>query len=158
MTSKHIFAGAFGFLMLFSLNIWANDWSLEDAAGARHTLSGERGKWVLVNFWAPWCPPCIKEIPDFVALQKRSDVQVIGVAVMYKNRLEVMDEAKQLAINYPVVLGNEDIAGDFGGIAGLPTSFLYTPAGKLVGKHEGPLTQDEIEQALEGKAGALFTH
>lgn len=146
--------GILTLLLLFSLNTRADDWSLKDAAGARHTLSSLHGKWVLVNFWAPWCPPCIQEIPGFIALQSRSDLQVIGVAVMYKSRREVMDEAKSLAINYPVVLGNEDIAGDFGGVAGLPTSFLYTPSGQLVGKHEGPLTQDEIEQAIEGQAAA----
>ena len=146
--------GILALLLLFSLNTWADDWSLKDAAGVRHTLPGLNGKWVLVNFWAPWCPPCIAEIPGFISLQSRSDLQVIGVAVMYKSRREVMDEAKNLAINYPVVLGNEDIAGDFGGVAGLPTSFLYTPAGQLVGKHEGPLTQNEIEQAIEGQAAA----
>ena len=154
MTPKHIFAG--GLLALLSFSALAGDWSLRDVAGNTHTLSGERGKWVLVNFWAPWCPPCIQEIPDFVALKSRPDVQVIGVAVMYKNRREVMDEAKSLAINYPVVLGDEDTAGDFGGVTGLPTSFLYAPNGKLLGKHEGPLTQDEIKRAIEGNATALF--
>lgn len=156
MTSKYIFAGLL--LALLSFSAVASDWSLKDVSGAKHTLPGEHGKWVLVNFWAPWCPPCIQEIPDFVALQNSHDVEVIGVAIMYKSRREVTDMAGRLAINYPVVLGDEDTAGDFGGISALPTSFLYTPAGQLVGKHEGPLTRDEIEQALEGKAGALFTN
>lgn len=123
-----------------------------------HTLSGLSGRWVLVNFWAPWCPSCLQEIPEFVSLQSRhKDLQVIGVAVMYKTRLEVLDSVQ--AVNYPIVLGSEDTASDFGGMRGLPTTFLYSPAGKLAGKHEGPLTQEEIEQVIAGKqaAAALFT-
>ena len=156
MTSIRTLRRILALLLLCSLSAFADDWSLKDTSGVRHTLSDQHGKWVLVNFWAPWCPPCIQEIPAFVSLQKRGDLQVIGVAVMYKNRREVMDVAKSLAINYPVVLGKEDIAADFGGVTGLPTSFLYAPNGKLLGKHEGPLTQDEIKRAIEGNATALF--
>ncbi len=144
--------------MLLSFSVFADGWSLKDVSGVTHALSGERGKWVLVNFWAPWCPPCIQEIPDLVALQSGHEVDVIGVAIMYKNSREVTDMAGNLSINYPVVLGDEDTAGDFGGIAALPTTLLYGPAGQLVGKHEGPLTRAQIEQAVEGKATTLFTH
>lgn len=139
---------------------WADGWSLKDRDGVQYTLSGLHGKWVLINFWAPWCPSCLQEIPDLTALQQQhKDLQVIGVAVMYKSRKEVMDTAARQAISYPVVLGNEDTAADFGGLDGLPTSLLYSPSGKLVGHHQGPLTQDEIEQAIEQKpeAATLFT-
>jgi len=138
----------------------AGDWNLKDKDGTHYTLSGLRGKWVLVNFWAPWCPLCIQEIPDLILLQQQhKDLQVIGVAVMYKSRKEVMDTVSKQSISYPIVFGNEDIAGDFGGMDGMPTSFLYSPSGKLVGRHQGPLTQNEIEQAIEQKPGAadLFT-
>ncbi|MBI5437169.1 MAG: TlpA family protein disulfide reductase [Nitrosomonadales bacterium] len=138
----------------------ARDWNLKDKDGTHYTLSGLRGKWVLVNFWAPWCPLCIQEIPEFISLQQQhKDLQVIGVAVMYKNREEVMDMVSKKSISYPVVFGNEDTAGDFGGIDGMPTSFLYSPSGKLVGRHQGPLTQNEVEQAIEQKPDAadLFT-
>ena len=147
-------------LLTFSSCAWSGDWSLKDKEGVRYTLSGMHGRWVLVNFWAPWCPVCIHEFPEFISLQKENrDLQVIGVAVMYQNRREVLDMVQSQAISYPIVFGNEDTAGDFGGIVGLPTSFLYSPSGKLVGKHSGPLTKDEIGQAIEGKpeAAALFT-
>ena len=138
----------------------AGDWNLKDKDGANYTLSGLRGKWVLVNFWAPWCPPCLQEMPDLAALQQRHrDLQVIGVAVMYGSRKEVMDIVSKQSISYPIVFGNEDTAGDFGGLDGMPTSFLYSPSGKLVGHHQGILTQSEIEQAIAQKpdATALFT-
>jgi thiol-disulfide isomerase/thioredoxin len=145
-------------LLTCSLGSWAEGWSLKDTTGVRHTLSGMSGKWVLVNFWAPWCPMCIHEMPEFTSLQQaHQDLQVIGVAVMYKTRAEVIDMARSQNIAYPIVFGNEDTAGDFGGIVGLPTSFLYSPAGKLIGRHAGPLSKLEVEQAMEGKAAALFT-
>lgn len=155
--------GALLTTLLFSLGYanatWAGDWKLKDKDGAQYTLTGLRDKWVLVNFWAPWCPPCVQEIPDLDALQlQHKDLQVIGVAVMYGSRKEVMDIVNRQSISYPIVFGNEDTAGDFGGLDGMPTSFLYSPSGKLVGRHQGVLTQSEVEQAIqqEPDAAALF--
>ncbi len=150
------------FLLALSLAhaAWAGDWNLKDKDGAHYALSNLQGKWVLVNFWAPWCPSCIQEIPEFNTLQQQhKDLQVIGVAVMYQSRQEVLDKITKYSISFPTVFGNEDTAGDFGGLDGMPTSFLYSPSGQLVGHHQGPLTQNEIEQAIEQKpeAAALFT-
>ena len=144
---------------LLCLNAWGGEWTLKDRDGVRHTQSGMHGKWTLVNFWAPWCPTCLQELPDFVAVQKaHHDLQVIGVAVMYKSRKEVNEVASQLSVSYPVVYGSEDIASNFGGMEGLPTTYLYNPSGKLVGRHAGPLTEEQLEQALSGKAPQLFTN
>ena len=146
----------FYLLLAFSSMTMADDWTLKDKDGMGYSLSGLHGKWVLVNFWAPWCPTCLQEMPELVTLQKtHPDLQLIGVAVMYKTRREVTDIAQNLT--YPVVFGNEDTAADFGGIPGLPTSFLYTPDGKLAGRHSGPLTLVDIEQAMAGKSATLFT-
>ena len=148
--------GALFTLLLLILSIghaaWAGDWNLKDKDGAHYTLSGMHGKWVLVNFWAPWCPPCLMEIPDLVALQQRhKNLQVIGVAVMYGSRKDVMDMVNKKSISYPVVFGTEDTAGDFGGLTGLPTSFLYSPSGKLVEHIVGPVTQVDIERKILDK-------
>jgi thiol-disulfide isomerase/thioredoxin len=139
--------------------VLAEGWKLKDKDGVSYALSGLKGKWVLVNFWAPWCPICIDEMPEFNALQKQhQDLQIIGVAVMYQKKQEVMDVIRAQSISYPVVLGNEDIASEFGEMKGMPTSFLYAPSGKLVGQHDGPLTQHEIEQAIAQapEAAGLF--
>ena len=134
-------------ILSFGHAAWAGDWNLKDKDGAHYTLSGMHGKWVLVNFWAPWCPPCLQEIPDLISLQKRhKNLQVIGVAVMYGSRQKVMEVVNKLSISYPIVFGTEDTAGDFGGLAGLPTSFVYSPSGKLVEHIVGPVTQTDIER------------
>ncbi|VVC83394.1 Thioredoxin [Sideroxydans sp. CL21] len=150
------------FLSLCTVHIaLANDWSLKDKDGTHYKLSELKGKWVLVNFWAPWCEPCLQEMPGLDTLQKQhKDLLVIGVAVMYRKNQEVMDAVRSTSVSYPIVLGNEDIASDFGEMKGMPTSFLYSPSGRLIGHHDGPLTQADIEQAIAQKPGSaeLFTH
>lgn len=137
-------------------SVRAADWSLTAQDGTHYSLSGLHGKWVLVNFWAPWCPPCLAEMPGFVTLQKHhQDLQVIGVAVMYHAKQEVLGVMHDKAISYPIVFGNEDIASEFGSMSGMPTSFLYSPEGRLIGRHEGPLTPAEIEQAMHGDSAAF---
>jgi thiol-disulfide isomerase/thioredoxin len=144
------------FASAFSLNARSDGWSLLSSDGVRISLDGLHGKWVLVNFWAPWCPPCLAEMPDLARFQEHhKDIQIIGVAVMYHARHDVTDIAKEKALSYPVVFGNEDIASDFGGVSGLPTSFLYSPSGKLVGQHQGPLTPEDIEHAMNGSLAAF---
>jgi thiol-disulfide isomerase/thioredoxin len=133
----------------------ADDWNLKDNNGVHYKLSEQKGKWVLVNFWAPWCPECLQEIPELNALQKQhKDIQVIGVAVMYRKNQEVTEAARAHSISYPLVLGNEDIASDFGEMKGMPTSFLYSPSGNLIGRHDGPLTLNDVEQAIAQKPNA----
>ena len=130
----------------------ADDWSLKDKDGVHYRLSEQKGKWVLVNFWAPWCPPCLEELPGLDAIQKQhKDLLVIGVAVLYRKKQDVIDAIQKASVSYPIVLGNEDIASDFGEMKGMPTSFIYSPYGKLVGHHDGPLTQADIEQAMAQK-------
>ena len=133
----------------------ADDWKLTDTAGVEHTLAGAKGKWVLVNFWAPWCPPCLEEMPALSALQKRHrDLQVIGVAIMYRKADEVRAVVNRQKLAYPVVLGNEDLASEFGELPGLPVSFLYDASGRRVGRHDGPLKADDVERVMAHAPGA----
>jgi len=144
------------FASAFSPITRADNWSLLASNGIRYSLDDLHGKWVLVNFWAPWCPPCLAEMPDLAKFQERhKNIQIIGVAVMYRARHDVTDIAKEKALTYPVVFGNEDIASEFGGVSGLPTSLLYSPSGKLVGQHQGPLTPQQLEQAISRSTAAF---
>lgn len=137
-------------LLLIGNALASDEWALKDMKGKTHTLSAYQGKWVLVNFWATWCSPCVAEIPEFNSLQQAhpDELVIIGIAESYRTRQEVMDFVHDKKIVYPVVLGNEDTAGDFGGLDGTPTSFLYSPSGKLVDRHEGFMTQADIERKL----------
>jgi thiol-disulfide isomerase/thioredoxin len=139
-------------LMLFTSQVYAGGWSIKDTEGVKYKLADLKGKWVVVNFWAPWCPPCLAEIPELNTLQQQhKDVLVIGVSEQYKRKQEVTDVVKKLSVTYPVVFGDEDTAAEFGGIEGLPTTFIYSPEGKLVMRHDGPVTQQEIELSMAQK-------
>lgn len=129
----------------------AEDFSLTDTQGKTHRLSDYRGKWVLVNFWATWCPPCLEEIPDLVALYEahRTELVVIGVAMEYKDPKAVLEFADNMFISYPLVLGNDKIAAQIGKVNGLPTSFIFNPGGKLVMRHVGALKRQGVEQIMD---------
>lgn len=128
----------------------AGAWSVEDSTGKTLNQASYPGQWVLVNFWATWCTDCAKEIPQLVRLQhdKVGTLAIIGVAVDYRDPQAVLNFARQEGIDYPIVLGNEDTAAEFGGIRGLPESFLYAPDGSLVRRFPGPVTEPLIEKIL----------
>jgi len=143
-------AGVASIALLLSLNAYAGGWTLTDQQGKDYVQTDSHGKWVLVNFWAPWCSSCLHEIPELVSLQHRyPSIQIIGVAIMYRSRQKVDDIKHKAHLNYPVVMGNEDIASDFGSIRGLPTSYLYAPSGKLIRKFEGEVPIANIESRLD---------
>ena len=119
-----------GSLLAWSFSGHAVDFSLEDMQGKTHRLVDYRGKWVLVNFWATWCPPCLNEIPELIALHGANEVAVIGIAIDSGSRKKVARFAEARGINYPVVMGNDRIAAQIGEVEVLPTSYLYAPNGK----------------------------
>jgi thiol-disulfide isomerase/thioredoxin len=140
-------------LVVLSAGAVAGGFSLKDSKGKVHNLSDYKGKWVLVNFWATWCPPCLDEIPDLIALheQKNSKVAVIGVAMDYQNSKQVIEFADSMFISYPIVLGNQKMAAQIGPVEGLPTTYLYNPQGKMVAQNVGAVTRAAIENFIAGK-------
>jgi peroxiredoxin len=112
--------------------------TLTDLNGKAVSLADFRGKVVILDFWATWCPPCKKEIPDFVDLQKSfgaQGVQVVGIALDDLDKVKAFTQ--QNGINYPVLLGTQDITVKYGGIDGIPTTFVIDRKGKIVNRFEG---------------------
>lgn len=137
-------------LLLSVLATAAQAFNLTDSNGKAHRLADYKGKWVLVNFWATWCPPCLEEIPDLVALHedKKSKVAVIGIAMEYKDSKYVLDFADQQMISYPIVLGNNALAKQIGPVRGLPTTYLFNPQGKVVAYNVGALSRADVEKYI----------
>lgn len=138
-------------LALFSLSVHA--FTLVDSTGKSHSLAQYKGKWVLVNFWATWCPPCLEEIPDLNALHenKKNNLVVLGVAMDYRDPKAVLQFADQMMVSYPIILGDQKVAAQVGTIPGLPTTYLYNPQGKVVAYNVGALTRDAVERYIRGK-------
>jgi len=127
------------------------NFELKDTAGIKHQLSAYNGKWVLVNYWATWCPPCLEEVPDLVNLydhRRKKDLVVIGVVFDYKNTKEVDDYVDDMLMSYPIVLGDDEVVAQIGSAEVLPTTFIYNPKGELVKIKRGLITKQYIEKLI----------
>lgn len=124
-------------------------------SGAAWDLGQQRGKWVIVNYWATWCGPCLQEMPELSALAAmRPHIAVIGLA--YEDNtvddLRAFMQAHQTT--YPIALIDVyDPPKDFGAPRGLPTSWLIAPDGKLMRKYTGPVTASMLEQDIASFGG-----
>jgi thiol-disulfide isomerase/thioredoxin len=140
--------------MCCALGAAAQPFEFKDMQGNAQRLSDYRGKWVLVNFWATWCPPCLEEVPDLVSLHeahKTKDLVVIGVALDSTEKSVKAFVAKR-NVTYPVVMGDYDMAEQVGQVEVLPTSYLYNPQGELVSYQEGLLSRESVESYIKSRS------
>lgn len=144
----------FSVLLTCSWYSSAADFALEDLSGNTLHLSDYRGKWVVVNFWATWCPPCLREIPELVGLHnahKDRDLVVIGVAMDSGSSSKIADFSRAHGMSYPVVAGNRKISAQIGAVDVLPVSYIYNPKGEQVSYQAGEVTRASIEDYIRRK-------
>lgn len=130
----------------------APDFTLESLDGKSMRLSDFRGKAVLLNFWATWCGPCKIEMPWFVDFQKEygsQGLQIVGVAMDDSSKEDIAKFAKEMGVNYPVLLGKEAVGDEYGGVPALPESFFIGRDGKIVDKILGLKGKGEIEDSIK---------
>lgn len=124
--------------------------------GEKFDLAAQRGKWVIVNFWATWCSPCIEEMPALSAfVESRDDVRAIGLAWEDTDKAEILEFAKKHPVAYP--LAQPDVyepLADFETPRGLPTTYLIDPEGRVAKRFTGPVTVKDLEQAIVAASAA----
>lgn len=142
-------------LMLCNTTYAEKPFTLIDITGKQHRSQDYQGKWIIVNYWATWCPPCLEEVPDLVNLydqRKDQDLMVLGVVFEFKNIREVEKFADDMLMSYPIVLGNDRVVAEIGSAAVLPTTYIYNPQGRLVKVKKGLITRQYIEELLAGES------
>lgn len=131
----------------------APTFTIETVSGGMFRLQDHRGSVVVLNFWATWCPPCRREIPDFVSLQRElgdEGLQFVGVALERDaGPEEVRAFADEMDINYPIGMGDGAIAKKYGGVRGLPMTFVIGRGGDIRKVIQGLATEDRIRPVLE---------
>jgi len=134
----------------------APDFTLTTPEGKTMKLSDFHGKAILLNFWATWCEPCKVEMPWFVDLQKKygpQGLQVLGVAMDDASPNSISAFAQKMGVNYPILVGKEEVGAQYGGIDYLPSTFYINREGKVLDHVFGLASRSEIEANIEKALG-----
>lgn len=142
-----------------SIGSIAPDFSLITLNGKEVTLKQFKDKVVILNFWASWCSPCRYEIPDFIKMydkHKKEGLEIVGIALNSGNAAQIQSFVKNISINYTILTGDEkylrDLTIKYGGIRGIPTTFLIDKKGiirqKWVGARTEEIFMSEVEKLL----------
>ncbi len=122
--------------------------------GAQYDLAAKRGRWIVVNFWATWCSPCLKEMPELDALDaEREDIEVIGLAYEEIEPADLRAFLDKRPVKYPIAIVDVyDPPADFPTPRGLPMTHVIAPDGTVAKRFMGPVTKDELAAVVDGKA------
>ncbi len=136
----------------------APEFTLYTLDGEEIKLSDYFGKVVILDFWATWCPPCRKSIPDLISIQNeyKDDLIIIGISLdQPSSQSELQPFIESYGINYPVVLGTNQVLAAYGNVQAIPTSFIIDQEGNIINKHVGIVPKstlvEEINALLRGK-------
>ncbi len=130
----------------------APDFELTDLSGKKVQLSDFKGKVVIIDFWATWCGPCREEIPDFVRLQSKYRQQglvILGLSLDEGGDKKVRSFAEDHDMNYPVLIASPETANLYGGVVGIPTTFVLDRQGRIVKKFIGRMGPETFEEAVK---------
>lgn len=130
----------------------APDFSLKTSSGKTIALSKLRGKIVVVNFWATWCGPCRAEIPGFSKVYEKyrsKGLEIVGISLDQGGWNDVKPFVKKFNISYPIVLGNDRVAQQYGNIDAIPTTFIVDKDGNIVGRHIGYMKEEDFENTIK---------
>lgn len=130
------------------------DFSFQDVNGKTLNFSDYKGKWVVVNYWAIFCPPCRVEIPDLIRFldDNPEKVTVLGMDAGMDEIDRLKEFAKDQKINYPIIPTQTSTMEAFGEVPGLPTTYIVSPAGKLIDTHIGLLSYEQLDKYINQEA------
>ncbi len=135
----------------------APDFALETLDGSKLKLADLRGKVIVLNFWATWCTPCKVEMPWLIDLQKQygsRGVQIVGIAEDDSGKEKIAAFAREMQVNYPILLDEGDVADKYGNIENLPTTFYISRNGMIVESASGIAGKPDIDAAIQKALGA----
>jgi thiol-disulfide isomerase/thioredoxin len=128
-------------------------WDVTDLQGRQHRLADYKGHWVVLNFWATWCVPCIQEIPEIAAFRRdHPEVVILGVALDAEDVVKTRQFAAKVGHDYPLVISDDAVEKQLGSVRALPTTRIFDPAGKLVYDKPGRVDRKFLEGAIKPAA------
>lgn len=141
----------FMLLFVYSTQTLAIDFELIDQNGKKHQLADYKGKWVVLNYWATWCPPCRKEIPMLIDYnESRDDVEIFGINYEPGIEADKLDSfIDTYFINYPIIPITREMVKKFGQPQGLPMTIFISPQGMVTKKYTGMLNRTFLNRIMK---------